>query len=461
MLTTLLVEKNLGMILSVLACTLLLRATAWGQTPIFEENWPSGTYSIGDTINGKGGWVAHSGGGNLPEKVVAGSLSYPGYPASGIDNSVKFDTTGEDVNHTALSRASGVLYAAFLVNFDTAKSTNSGDYFFHFYKNSSTFKGKTAVKLAANGKLAFGFSKQNNPPTQVLTDSIYDLHTTYLVVIKYKFVQGTTNDSAFLWINPTLGTPEPAPTLTAADVGSADADTLYGVAIRQGSSAQAPRGTIDGIRVDTLWGVVALPIQLASFSASVVRNNDVEVSWHTVSETNNYGFEVERRRGQRSEVGGQRSEVSNQVSGWVKVGFVEGHRTTLEPQSYSYVDRAVPFGKYFYRIKQIDLDGKSETFREMEVNVGVSPDKVVLAQNYPNPFNPTTQIAFSVPSKGRAVLRLYNVLGQEVGVLFDQEVEAGKVYEARYDASRTSSGIYFYTLDAGGQRLVRKMVLLK
>jgi beta-lactamase superfamily II metal-dependent hydrolase len=204
-----------------------------------------------------------------------------------------------------------------------------------------------------------------------------------------------------------------------------------------------------------------LPIQLASFSASVVRNNDVEVSWHTVSETNNYGFEVERRRGQRSEVGGQRSEVSNQTSEWVKVGFVEGHGTTLEPQSYSYVDRAVPFGKYFYRIKQIDLDGKSETFREMEVNVGVSPDKVVLAQNYPNPFNPSTVIEFVVPKTGLASLKVYNVLGQEVRTLFEGVAEAGKIHAARFDATNLASGIYFYRLRSSEKVETKRMMVLK
>src|SRR3972149_5348033 len=101
------------------------------------------------------------------------------------------------------------------------------------------------------------------------------------------------------------------------------------------------------------------------YLAYVIRDNDVEVVWRTISEANNYGFEVYRKRGNDGE--------------WKKVAFVEGHGTTLVPQSYTYVDHAVSFGKYYYRIKQIDLDGKSETFPEMEVNVGVSPDKLVLA----------------------------------------------------------------------------------
>jgi hypothetical protein len=191
----------------------------------------------------------------------------------------------------------------------------------------------------------------------------------------------------------------------------------------------------------------ALPIQLASFAASVVRDNDVEVTWKTVSETNNYGFEVYRKR--------------DGTDDWLKIAFVNGHGTTLAPQSYSYTDRSVPFGKYYYRIKQIDLDGKSETFPEMEVAIGVAPGAFVLAQNYPNPFNPTTTIEFAVPQNGRAALKVYNVLGQEVTTLFEGSLEAGRINTVRFDASNLPSGLYFYTLRTGGKVETKRMLLLK
>jgi hypothetical protein len=190
-----------------------------------------------------------------------------------------------------------------------------------------------------------------------------------------------------------------------------------------------------------------LPIQLASAAANVVRGSDVEVGWKTVSETNNYGFEVYRRRGDAGE--------------WTKVGFVEGHGTTLAPQSYSYIDRSLSFGEYFYRIKQIDLDGKSETFPEMAVTVGAGADKFVLAQNYPNPFNPNTVIEFVVPMSGHTTLRVYNVLGQEVAKLFEGNAEAGKVNSARFDASSLPSGLYFYTLKNAAKTETKRMLLVK
>jgi hypothetical protein len=192
---------------------------------------------------------------------------------------------------------------------------------------------------------------------------------------------------------------------------------------------------------------VALPIQLASSAANVVRGSDVEVGWKTVSETNNYGFEVYRKRGDTGE--------------WTKVGFVQGHGTTLAPQSYSYVDRSLSFGEYFYRIKQIDLDGKSETFPEMAVTVGAGADKFFLAQNYPNPFNPSTVIEFVVPVSGHTTLKVYNVLGQEVATLFSGNAEAGKINSARFDATSLPSGLYFYTLKNAAKTETKRMLLVK
>jgi hypothetical protein len=186
---------------------------------------------------------------------------------------------------------------------------------------------------------------------------------------------------------------------------------------------------------------------MASFTASVVRDNDVEVAWKTASETNNYGFEIYRKRGGTGE--------------WAKIGFVQGHGTTLAAHSYTYLDKSVGFGKYSYQIKQVDLDGKSETFPEMEVAVGTGPDKFILGQNYPNPFNPSTVIEFVVPKSGFATMKVYNALGQEVATIFQGNAEAEKINTARFNASNLPSGLYFYTLRSVGKADTKRMLLLK
>jgi len=88
------------------------------------------------------------------------------------------------------------------------------------------------------------------------------------------------------------------------------------------------------------------------------------------------------------------------------------------------------------------------------------PSNFYLAQNYPNPFNPSTQIDFSLPNSGHVKLAVYNMLGQQVEVLVNEQRGAGS-HSLRFNASNYSSGMYLYRLDFDGQMLVRKLLLLK
>jgi tetratricopeptide (TPR) repeat protein len=81
--------------------------------------------------------------------------------------------------------------------------------------------------------------------------------------------------------------------------------------------------------------------------------------------------------------------------------------------------------------------------------------------NYPNPFNPSTHIRFRVPETGRAVLKIFNTLGQLVNTLFDRDVIAGKEYEVDFDASRLTSGVYISRLESNGGEMTRKLLLVK
>jgi Secretion system C-terminal sorting domain len=84
-----------------------------------------------------------------------------------------------------------------------------------------------------------------------------------------------------------------------------------------------------------------------------------------------------------------------------------------------------------------------------------------LAQNYPNPFNPSTNIQFTVPAEGRATLKVFNMLGQEVATLFNDNAEAGIYHQVEFNASNLASGIYFSQLEFGGKMQMKKMLLLK
>lgn len=179
-------------------------------------------------------------------------------------------------------------------------------------------------------------------------------------------------------------------------------------------------------------GYLIIPVELTSFVANV-NENSVMLSWTTATESNNYGFEVQRR------IDG---------SEYTKLGFVEGKGTITEPQIYMFTDKLLIAGKYYYRLAQIDLDGKINYSDELEVDVK-PPVKFSLSQNYPNPFNPSTRIDFSLPVKATVQLKVFDILGQEVVNLVNSELDAGYHF-AILNSANLSSGVYIYSIEAKG-----------
>ena len=202
----------------------------------------------------------------------------------------------------------------------------------------------------------------------------------------------------------------------------------------------------------SLWTVSSqnapLPVNLQSFTFNQIQRN-VKLNWMTSTETNNAGFEV-----QRTEFRSQESEI------WNKIGFVQGKGNSNEPVSYNFEDRNLQTGKYKYRLKQIDHNGNYEYFELAGVvDVGV-PSKFDLSQNYPNPFNPVTKINFDIPQSGLVSLKIYDILGREMNTLINEIKDAG-YYTIIFDASKLSSGVYFYRLTSGGFSSVKRLVVLK
>jgi hypothetical protein len=96
-----------------------------------------------------------------------------------------------------------------------------------------------------------------------------------------------------------------------------------------------------------------------------------------------------------------------------------------------------------------------------DVTVKVSaPNSLTLLQNYPNPFNPSTTISFQIPNSSFVNLKVYDILGNEVATLINEVKPAG-TYEVKFDAADLSSGIYFYTINAGTFVETKKMILMK
>ncbi len=209
------------------------------------------------------------------------------------------------------------------------------------------------------------------------------------------------------------------------------------------------------INPDGQLGNPAVPVELSSFNANVNGDN-VELIWTTASETNNNGFQVER-------------SIKNyqlKIKSFETVGFVTGNGTSTELNYYSFKDEDLSAGKYIYRLKQIDYDGSFEYSNEIEVDVNVV-DEFMLYQNYPNPFNPTTKIKYSIPSvethsSASVQLKIYDVLGNEVAVLVNEQQAPGE-YEIEFDAAKynLSSGVYYYSLTSGDFVQTKKMAIIK
>ena len=88
------------------------------------------------------------------------------------------------------------------------------------------------------------------------------------------------------------------------------------------------------------------------------------------------------------------------------------------------------------------------------------PSNYYLMQNFPNPFNPSTLIKYSIPEQTHVILKIFDMLGNEIRTLVNKEQHAGN-YEVEFNASFLSSGIYFYTLQAGKYLQTRKLILMK
>ncbi len=108
----------------------------------------------------------------------------------------------------------------------------------------------------------------------------------------------------------------------------------------------------------------------------------------------------------------------------------------------------------------IEMDTISIVTAILNGNGNTVPATFKLYQNYPNPFNPTSTIKFDIANDSQVKLKIYDITGREIVTLFNSSLTAG-TYEAQWNASRYSSGIYYYTLETEGFRDTKKMVLIK
>lgn len=435
--------------LFTLLAILLVSSNNYSQL-LLNENFDYGASDNPDITVVAPTWVRHSGA-QGPQYSAAG-LTYSGYVNSNVGGAVSFTNGSSGVNDGDVNRKlndsisnNSTIYTSFLLELASAQAT--GDYFFHIGPATigTIFRLRVFARTEATGYV-LGLSKSSEVASY--SSVVMNFNQTYLIVVKYEFNTAATNDDQVTLYAYSSGVPTSEPGTTLVTLGptgntvTGDPANIGSIAIRQGTNT--PTGKVDGIRVATSWEQAPVPVELSSFSASVI-GNSVNLTWVTASETNNQGFEVQRA-----------------VNGnWKSLGFVNGKGTTVDVSTYSYIDKNVTSGKtYNYRLKQVDFDG-SYTFYNLnsEVVIG-APTEFSLDQNYPNPFNPETKINFAIPVSGNVKLSVYNLLGQEVATLVNGFKQAGS-HTVNFEAKGLQSGMYFYKLETASFTQTRKMTLLK
>lgn len=245
---------------------------------LLEENFSYSTgqltaYGGGANVSG-GNWVGFSGSGNyIP--VTSGSLSYSGYPSSGTGNLIHIiSATGsaEDAYRLFTTQPPGsVVYGSFLLNLTNltgipAATDTIGDYFASLQPGSSTtYTIRISIRNSATpGFYVMGMRASGAPgnPGAVWHSLNMSPGTTYLIAFRYAAVPGLLNDTASMWINPSLAGAEPAPDLVQVPTAGSDTSGIGRIAIRQGYSSgpptiATPNADIDGIRVGTAWGDIS------------------------------------------------------------------------------------------------------------------------------------------------------------------------------------------------------------
>ena len=420
-----------------------LLLTSRVNSQIFIENfeYPSDTYLPSTGIWG----VFQPGTDSI--FVPPESLTFPDYAGSGIGYCAALGSDGEDDSASILPVTSGSMYVSFLLKPIAAGSNNEP---LIEFKNGSAPRAwlKVYTKSPNGTDLEIGLTFSDEP-TVFYSPPNYQIGQTYLIVAKYEFNPGAANDKASLWVFDSLSPPpatEPAPLIGPLGVATRpDADTLRTIVLVQGTiNGTSGFSVIDGIYIDQAWNNSVLPVELASFTSHVNKNN-VTLNWSTSSENNNSVFEIERSAGENS---------------WIKAGMVSGKGTTVMQTNYSFNDKGLSTGNYNYRLKQIDFNGNFEYYNlNNEVNIG-SPSGYALSQNYPNPFNPSTTINFDIPKDGNVSIKLFDISGKEVETIVN-EVKTAGYYTINFNASSLPSGIYFYTLNADNYSAVKKMMLVK
>ena len=197
---------------------------------------------------------------------------------------------------------------------------------------------------------------------------------------------------------------------------------------------------------------VTLPVELVSFAVQA-DGPAFSLAWTTASETNNAGFDVEY--------------AAADSARFISAGFVDGHGTTSETQSYAFRFNPGQVGTYRVRLKQIDFDGAFAYGPEMEVTINLltdyngQPVAYALSEAAPNPFRTTATLTLQTTTGQQVEAQLYNALGQHVHTVLDAYMPAGSAKRLTVDGASLSPGLYVLQVKGETFAETRQLVLVR
>ena len=200
------------------------------------------------------------------------------------------------------------------------------------------------------------------------------------------------------------------------------------------------------LRVDrlTVLRLLPVPVELSAFTAENT-GDGILLSWQTATESSNYGFYIERRQEGKE---------------FEEIGFVAGNGTTSRVHNYTFLDRTMPEGVLWYRLRQTDSDGAFYYTSAIQIS-NTLPQDFNVSSPWPNPvpLSGDTEIRIFLPSANHLHARVLDVLGREITTLADENREAG-AHLLRWRPRQAAAGIYFLLIEAAGQKQIRKIVRL-
>ncbi len=219
-------------------------------------------------------------------------------------------------------------------------------------------------------------------------------------------------------------------------IWDASADTVYevGSTAEYASCDHASLCQADGryeddviFTVTSLGSESTLPVELAQFTATV-DGTTARLRWTTLSEANNAGFSVEHTPPSAPE--------------WSNRGFVDGHGTTTDRQTYQFDLSSLAPGRHTFRLRQVDADG-TETLSEPISAIVEMESAFELSDVTPNPIRDQGRLVLRVRTAQHVTVSVFNALGQRVETLHDASLSADTPHVFSLTALSLSSGSYF------------------